>query len=398
MKTAITAALAVFFCAAGFYTSLGPLSSFRSDYRFSANAIAAVALIAVIVLAALVLAFAVLRAGTERSLWAVPALWIVPLAVSTLLGVDPASGLQVCGIALLSAVFYVAAIRFAARSRVRAIVAASLVCGLAASLSGIAMNLAHVPHDLDVFNHGRASGVFATANYFGAFLVTLALTSIATAIAFAGPLRALAAATALSAAAGLALSYSRGAQLGTIAGAGLLFWWLGYRRAAACAAAALAVAGALALAHPDVHHDPSENYSRWAIWKTGWRVAQLFPLTGAGPMGYHSVEPAVEPAVADPASKLGKVQPHNVVLSLWADVGTAGVAAIAAGWVVFGRRLRAGAARSDRPFAVLSLGLCAALAGTLGQGMVDLVGPPELIFVWLPFAGLAAAAAKAGSA
>jgi hypothetical protein len=396
VNRALTAALAINVCAVAFYTSLGPLSSFRSDYLFSATFGVAVVLLAAIAASALVCVLAIVREPPPRRDWAVCAWWIAPLAISSVLGVDPLSGFGVCAMALLAAPVHVSAIRFADRARVAAVVEALLIVGTLAALAGVAMDLTRRPLDLWVFNHGRAAGPFATANYFGAFLVTLILIAVGGAIAWTGRRRAVAFAALAAGSVALVLTFSRSAQFGTVAAVALLLWWLGRKRAAGAAAALLALAAVAALARPDVHHDPSENFSRPAIWRTGLRVASLFPLTGAGPMGYHTVYPVAAPVIADPAAAQGYVQPHNVVISLAADLGIAGLAAVAAGWVLFARRIRRSLERCDREYRVLSLAICAGLAGTLAQGMFDLVGVPELVFVWMPLAGLAAAAARAG--
>ena len=146
---------------------------------------------------------------------------------------------------------------------------------------------------------------------------------------------------------------------------------------------------------PAAAHNPAERFVRLRFWQAGWRAAALFPLTGAGPMAYWRVYPALAPPNGDPPGTFGALHPHDAYLSLAGETGLVGFAAFGYGALCFVRemrlRLRRGSPR-DRRFA---LGVCAALIAVLVQGLFDTIGIVEMCFVWIPYTALALAGAGA---
>ncbi|HMD02675.1 MAG TPA: O-antigen ligase family protein, partial [Candidatus Baltobacteraceae bacterium] len=179
--------------------------------------------------------------------------------------------------------------------------------------------------------------------------------------------------------------------------AGALFLVLALdRRRGAVVALALAVALAVAFGSAFAHHDPALGFVRVRSWIAGWRVFTLFPFSGSGPMTFYEIYPAVQPLGGDPPGAFGALHPHNLVLSLLADLGIVGLGAVVLGWARIGRAIR-GSLRGAPP-ARLRFGyaVCAGLIASVTQGAVDIVGVVALSFVWIPYAALALVAAAEG--
>ena len=324
---------------------------------------------------ALVAAAALAGGPLPSPSWRILSAWIGAAALSSLAGFDPLLGLQVVAMMLLGAAFHLALVRYYDAPPVAALVVrVYLWTGLGASLAGIAMLLARRPLTLWVLNHGRAAGPFVTANQFAAFLIMFVFVALGTALATKRPgLRSLALAALAAGGAALGLTFSAAGWLGTAVAGVFLSYALGARRIAA----GIVLAGVLGLAFLALspvagHRNPAEATSRFRIWSAGLRVAELFPLTGVGPMAYWRVYPAVRAPSGDPPGSFGALHPHDVYLSLAAETGVAGLCAALAGWYWWAasvRRELRGAARPARRFA---LGVCAGLvavrAGHLRHG------------------------------
>jgi O-antigen ligase len=335
-----------------------------------------------------------LNAGSLRVL--IP--WIGAALICSLTGLDPASGLQVVGMMLLAASFHMALVRYYGEPGVaRTVVASYLAAGLAASAAALAMLALRRPALLWALNHGRAAGPFVTANQCAAFLVMFVFVALGAALATASRrLRALAICSAGVGLLALLATVSQSGYLGAAAGAAFLLGAFGLRRWAYALCAAIVAAPAAAALRPAALHNPADAVNRLRTWTAGWRVAELFPLVGVGPMAYWRVYPEVRPPNGAPPGTFGALHPHNAYLSLAGELGFAGLAACALGGAAFVRQIRRDLAAADPARRRFTLGVCAGFVGVLVQGMFDTIGIVQMTFVWIPFAGLALAAARRG--
>ena len=396
----VAIALGLFFTVVQFYTSFAALSPTPPvGYVFANRAVAAV-LVGSLALAALVLGTYLVR---ERALLrrspshALLGAWIGSALLSSVLGLDPASGLQVTAMMALAGCFHLALVRwFGAPNVAQAVLVPYLLVGTIASASGLGMDLLHRPALLWVLNHGRAAGVFVTANQFAAFALAFGFVAFGTALAYRGPLRGLAAAATVLAALSLAATLSLAGLLGAAVAAVFYAFALGARRTGGALALLAVIALGLAVSRPTLGHNPADQFVRLRFWEAGLRVATLFPLTGAGPMAYWRVYPAIRAPDGDPPGTFGALHPHDAYLSLAGETGLVGLAALGFGWSTFVRalriRLRARSARERR----FALGVCAALVAVLVQGLFDTIGIVQMCFVWIPYTALALASASAG--
>lgn len=397
-----TVALATFFVVVQFYTSLASLSPTPPvGYSFAGSQVAA-AMVALLVVSALWCGATLVReralAGTSPS-HAILAVWLGSAALSSALGLDPGSGFAVVGVMVLGALFHLALVRDWNRPYVyRAVLGAYLVAGTAATGASLVMALVHRPALLYAQNHGRAAGLFVTANQFAAFLIAFMFVALGCALGTRGVLQRLGAVAAPLSLLALGATLSLAGMLGALAGGVFYAVALGARRLA-LAGALLALAGGTALAfRPALAHDPAYRFDRLRTWEAGRRVVALFPLTGVGPMAYWRVYPAIRAPNGDPPGTFGALHPHDVYLSLAGETGLIGLAAFVYGWWRFigtlRRRLAARTARERR----FVLAVCAALVAVLVQGLFDTVGIVAMCFVWIPYMGLALAAVTHGFA
>ncbi|MDQ2908834.1 MAG: hypothetical protein M3R44_05710 [Candidatus Eremiobacteraeota bacterium] len=405
--TGTAVALAVFFVVIGFYTSLASLSPTPPVGYDFAGAPTAAAMVVALVLSAAWCAAALARGRARRSAartaligspsYAMLAAWLGSAALSSAFGLDPASGFAVVGMMTLGALFHLALVRdFAKADVARIVLVPYLLAGSLAAASGIAMVVLRRPAALWAYNHGRAAGVFITANQFAAFLIAFIFVSLACALAMRGLPQRLGVVAAPLAAVALLTTFSVAGLLGAAAGGIFYAATLGARRLAiGCAIAVLLGAAVLAL-RPAAAHDPADRFDRLRTWQAGARVVALFPLTGAGPMAYWRVYPAVRPPSGDPPGTFGALHPHDVYLSLAGETGLVGIAALLFGVVQFVRAIRRGLRERTRNERRFALGVCAALVAVLVQGLFDTVGIVEMTFVWIPYTGLALAAALGG--
>jgi hypothetical protein len=396
----VTVALATFFVAVQFYTSLESLApTTQFGYAFL-GVRGAIVLAAAIVLAGVACAYALVakRVPVARTTYGRVALvWICATALSALLGMDPASGLQVATMMVLCAAFGCALVAFYGEPGVaRTTMSAYLwICGLA-SLAGILMQLARVPHALYASSYGRAAGFFVTANQFAEFAEFFAFVALGVALgARERRMRILGACAAGIGFAALALTFSRECYLGAALAGAFFAFTLGKRRIGGAILGCTIVAAIAVSLHPLPHHDPSDSFSRLRTLDAGLRAALLFPLTGVGPVAYFRVYPAIAPVNGAPPGTFGALHPHDVYVSLAGELGLTGLVAVVWGWLRIGRvlatTLRARVPRER----IVSLGVCAALVAGFVSGLFDTIGVVQMMFVWLPYGALALASARA---
>jgi len=323
------------------------------------------------------------------------AAWIGAALLSSVLGLDPLSGVQVVGVMALAAAFHLALVRYYARAA-RPVLYAYLCTGLVASVAAFAMSLARWPAALFAYNHGRAAGVFVTANQCAAFCIVLMYVALGTALGTQGRLRVLGACTAVAALATLVATSSQAGVLGAAGAAVFFAFSAGARRTAAVLCVALALGSVAILTRPLGGHNPADAFDRLRTWQSGLRVAELFPLTGAGPMAYWRVYPAIRPPNGDLPGTFGALHPHDAYLSLAGETGIVGLAAAAFGWLRIGTAIRASLRRRAPRERLPAIGICAGLCAALVQGIFDTVGVVQMCFVWIPFTALALAAAERG--
>ena len=396
----LVAALAGFFVIVQFYTSFAALSPTPPvGYVFTGRGGAA-ALVGLLALTALVcvVRLAGERARLSRTSLAIVGAWIGSALVSSLAGLDPASGLQVVGVMLLAAAFHLALVRWYPCPPVaRAVLGSYLFVGALAAAASLAMLATRLPAPLWADNSGRAAGLFVTANQLAAFLIAFVYVALGVVLAAEdAALRSLGIAGVAFGSCALLATFSQSGCLGALAGAVFLSFTLGARRLAA-GFVLVTLAGALFVGlRPAAHHNPADSVDRLRTWTAGLRVAELFPLTGVGPMAYWRVYPEVRPPNGDEPGTFGALHPHNVFLSLAGETGALGAAACVAGWTIFARAVYRSLARAEPRRKRLGLALCAAFVATFAQGMFDTVGVVVTTFVWIPYTALALAAARHG--
>jgi O-antigen ligase len=397
------AALGAFFVVVQFYTALAALSPTPPvGYVFASRPVAA-AMVAVLALSAVLCGVRLVREDAlRRSARLAPSrpmliAWIGAALLAGLLGYDPLSSLQVVAIMLLAGAFHLALVQwYAERDAARAVLVPYLVVGSLALLGGLVMWAARRPAGLFVLNHGRAAGVFVTANQCAAFAIAFGFVALGTALAARGRLRLLAAAAAGVSVLAVLATFSVAGLLGAAAGAVFFVFFSGARRAALGMAVACVVAAALVSVRPVHGHDPSNTFDRLRTWRAGIRVAELFSLTGAGPMAYWRVYPAIRQPNGDLPGTFGALHPHDAYISLAGETGLVGLTACGYGWWLAARAVAGALAERPARERALGLGVCAALVAVLVQGIFDTIGVVQMSFVWIPYTALAIAAARSG--
>ncbi|HEX3549658.1 MAG TPA: O-antigen ligase family protein [Candidatus Elarobacter sp.] len=332
---------------------------------------------------------ALLLASPPKPMPTVAALAALPAAaiVAALLGFDPRAGVVFIAILLFGVVWHAAILRFVEDAgAIRAVLAAFLISGALASLLAIVLVVTKTPAELYTIGHGRATGTFVLPGELAGYLIVYVPVAIGTARAPLG-LRGIALGGALVACAAFVLTFSRAGWLGMAAAIAALILLRGRgqgMRAAAAIVGAALVAVALVF---NSHHDPSENFTRISIWEAALRTIAAFPFSGVGPFAFASTYHLTRVPGGEPVA----LHAHSIVLTIAAETGLAGLAALAWVWWRFAAELAA-RLRTPSPLAGPALAIAAGLIGTWVQGIVDTVS--IVIFgLWLPFMALALACA-----
>jgi O-antigen ligase len=350
--------------------------------------------VALIGLAAAIAAyFAVLLATTpgERVPTAV-AFTAFPAAgiIAAILGFDPRAGALFIAIAVFGVVGHAAIVRFFDEPHVeQTVFTCYLVSGALAALAAVVMVAVKTPAALYTVGHGRAIGTFILPGELAGYLIMYV--PVAYAVARVSPqrtLRALGWAGASAGAIAFILTFSRAGWVGMAATIGFFAYMQrsSARRRVAVSIVAVAVL-AVGLVF-NVHHDPSENFTRISIWGAAADMIARFPLSGVGPFDFARIYQWVRL----PDGETTAFHAHSYLLSVAAEMGVIGVAAVLFGWwrfiVTLGERLRLGPGRQTIAYAIT-----AGLIGTWVQGLIDTVS--LVIFaIWPLFTALALVLAR----
>ena len=216
----------------------------------------------------------------------------------------------------------------------------------------------------------RATGIYSHPNNLALFLERTLLLSLP--MLLVRPREPLLWLACVVQSAGILLTFSRGALLAVIVGAGVMLLLLGMRQWLKAEIALAFGIGAVLMVISrerllDLGGSGSEP-TRFAIWRSSLQMLLDHPVFGVGPdqflyqYGRRYIEPSAWP-------ERYTSHPHNLVLDVWLRLGAAGVGvftALAAGVWLFATRMR----RSIRPDPIAS-GAVAALAGGAAHGLVD---------------------------
>lgn len=316
--------------------------------------------------------------------------WFCASMLSALVGLNPAAGVFFVCIFGLSIVWHLALVAFwNDRNVAVAVFWSYLVSGTLASLTALVMVVARHPAALYAIGHGRAIGTFVLPGELAAYLVIFL--PIAYALTRVAPGRALRAAAWVALAIGaaaLAATVSRAGWMGCAAAVAFLIAARARGRFAAFkVAAVLAAAGAVVAYFFNVQHNPSEDYTRLAIWQSATQVIDRFPLTGVGPFDFSRIYPLVRV----PDGEVAAFHAHSLYLTFFAELGVLGLAAFFANVWALTAALRKRLPQASGPGALLALAAAAGLVGVAVQGLIDTMS--IVIFgLWMPTMGLAVAA------
>ncbi len=321
--------------------------------------------------------------------------WFGASMLSALLGFDPPAGILFVCIFGLGIVWHCALVRFFAdRYVVPAIFWSYLISGTLAAASAVLMVVTHRPSALYAISHGRATGTFILPGELAAYLVVFI--PIAYAIARVARSAALRALGWVAVAVGLVTLYethSRAGWMGFAAAAAFLIAvQMPRRRSGVLAAASVVGVGLIAVALAfNVQHNPSEDYTRVAIWKAAEQIIDRFPLTGVGPFDFARLYAVVHVPDADATA----FHAHSLYLTFLAELGILGLGAFLWNVWSFGATLNRRVHEAPPASALLALAAAAGLAGVAVQGLIDTMS--VVIFgLWMPTMGFALAAVKGG--
>jgi tetratricopeptide (TPR) repeat protein/O-antigen ligase len=331
--------------------------------------------------------FAVMLAVThgEHEPTVVPlAMFPLAAAAAALLGFDARAGALFIAILGAGLMWHVMVLRFFRAPGVAdAICGGFLASGALAAAVAVVMVLTKTPAALYTVGHGRAIGSFIVPGELAGYLIVYVPFAYAVAVGTRPRLRILARIGLILGTAAFVLTFSRAGWVGMAAAIAFFVFMRQGRRGAryAIAVAGLAVV-ALGLVF-NSHHDPSENFTRLSIWQAALATIARFPLTGVGPFEFSHVYGLVRSPDGEPTA----YHAHSFLLTVAAEAGLAGVAAVVFGWwrfaTVFVARLRRAAGPS-----ALAPAIAAGLVGTWVQGLIDTVSV-VLFALWLPFMALA---------
>jgi O-antigen ligase/tetratricopeptide (TPR) repeat protein len=261
-----------------------------------------------------------------------------------------------------------------------------LISGAVAAAIAVAMVAAKTPAGIYTLGHGRAIGTFILPGELAGYLIVYIPFAFALALGEARDLRLLARTGLVVAAVAFALTFSRAGYAGMAAAIAFFVFMLHGRRGAGFVVALVAATIVALGVVFNAHHDPSENFTRLSIWQAALGMIERFPLTGVGPFEFGPIYELVRLPDGEPVA----FHAHSFLLTVAAEMGLVGVAAVLFGWwrviAAFRARLRPAGPRS-----IVAVAIAAGLVGTWVQGLVDTVS--VVIFaLWFPFTALALAA------
>jgi O-antigen ligase len=310
-------------------------------------------------------------------------------------GFDPAAGLLFAAIFGLGVVWHCSLVALYDEPGVaRAIYWSYLLSGFLAAALSVAMVVLRTPASQYAIQHGRATGTFVLPGELAAYLVVLMPVAYALArVARERALRTLAWAALGMSALALAMTYSRAGWMGFAAAAAFLaaVQLRALRQRAAAVAVVAGCAAVAVLLLFNVHHNPSEDYTRISIWQAAVQTIDRFPLTGVGPFDFSRLYAIVRVPDGEPSA----YHAHSIYLTIFAEMGLIGIAAF--GWVCwrFALEIRARVAAAQPDAALLAMAFTAGLVGVAVQGLIDTMS--VVIFgLWLPTMALALSAARHG--
>jgi len=314
--------------------------------------------------------------------------------LAALVGFDPGAGLLFATIFGMGVAWHsVLVSNYDDPGIARAIFWSYMLSGGAAAAAALAMVALRVPAAQYAIQHGRATGTFVLPGELAAYLIVLIPVAYALArVARERALRALAWAVVAIAAPALALTYSRAGWMGFAAAAAfLLAAQVRGRRRATVVAVVAACAVVVVLLLFNVHHNPSEDYTRLSIWQAAVQTIDRFPLTGVGPFDFSRLYPIVRVPDGEPSA----YHAHSIYLTIFAEMGLLGISAFLWTCWSFAREIRARLATAPPDGALLALALTAGLVGVAVQGLIDTM--TVVIFgIWLPTMALALSSARYG--
>ncbi|HKE37881.1 MAG TPA: O-antigen ligase family protein [Candidatus Baltobacteraceae bacterium] len=318
--------------------------------------------------------------------------WFSASMLSALLGFDPLAGVLFVCIFGLGIVWHCALVRFFADRHVApAVFWSYLMSGTLAAAAAVAMVASHRPAALYAISHGRATGTFILPGELAAYLVVFI--PIAYAISRIARTAALRAFGWVAVAVGLFTlfeTHSRAGWMGFAAAAAFLVAvQMPRRRAGVLAATAVVVVGLIAVSLAfNVQHNPSEDYTRVAIWNAAAQIIDRFPLTGVGPFDFSRLYAVVHVPDADATA----FHAHSLYLTFFAELGILGLSAFLWNAWSLGASLRRRVREAPPASALLALAAAAGLTGVAVQGLIDTMS--VVIFgLWMPTMGFALAAA-----
>ncbi len=310
-------------------------------------------------------------------------------------GFDPAAGLLFAAIFGMGVLWHSTLLSFYDEPGVaRAVYWSYLISGGLAAAAAVAMVVLRVPAAQYAIQHGRATGTFVLPGELAAYLIVLVPVAYALARISRQRVMRIAAWVVLAIALpALAMTYSRAGWMGFAAAAAFLLaaQTRAMRQRATAVAIVVGCAVLAVLLLFNVHHNPSEDYTRISIWQAALQIIDRFPLTGVGPFDFSRLYAIVRVPDGEPSA----YHAHSIYLTIVAEMGLIGISAFA--WVCwrFALEIRARVASAQPDAALLAMALTAGLVGVAVQGLIDTMS--VVIFgLWLPTMALALGAARHG--
>jgi O-antigen ligase len=317
--------------------------------------------------------------------------WFCASMLAALLGLDPAAGVLFVCIFGLSMVWHCALVAFwNDRNVAAAVLWAYTISGTVAAGAALVMVATRHPAALYAIGHGRAIGTFVLPGELAAYLVIfLPIAYALTQIAAGRALRATAWIALIVGSIALAATVSRAGWMGCAAAVAFLIAARarGRRFGAIKASVVLIVGVAIVALFFNAQHNPSEDYTRLAIWQSATQVIDRFPLTGVGPFDFSRIYPLVRV----PDGEVAAFHAHSLYLTFFAELGILGLAAFLWNVWTLAATLRARLPAATPEGALLALAAAAGLVGVAVQGLIDTMS--IVIFgLWMPTMGLVVAA------